>query len=265
MVEKAQSGNFDAIKELVSMHESWIFNISLRMTGNTQDAEDATQEILIKMLTKLSTFESKSSFRTWLYRIATNHVLNMKRSQRENFFLSFEKHKNFISESDGIGEKDRYSSSPDEAMLVDAIKVQCTMGMLLCLDRRQRLIFILGFIFGVSSKTGGEMLEISQDSFKQELHRARTQLKNYMNENCSLINKSNSCSCERKKKKAMDLGLVDRNTNLFNDSHVAKVKDFVKKSPYLFEKKSIKKIREQFLRSPFIESNSVVEKIKGLI
>jgi hypothetical protein len=77
LVEKAQSGNFDALKELVSMHESRIFNISLHMTGNTQGAKDATQEILIKMLTKLSTFENKSSFRTWLYRISTNHVLNM--------------------------------------------------------------------------------------------------------------------------------------------------------------------------------------------
>src|SRR2546427_9348614 len=49
----------------------------------SQDAEDATQEILVKLITKLSTFEGRSSFRTWLYRIAVNHVLNMKRQKWE--------------------------------------------------------------------------------------------------------------------------------------------------------------------------------------
>jgi RNA polymerase sigma factor (sigma-70 family) len=53
------------------------------MLHHPQDAEDATQEILIKVLTRLSSFEGRSSFRTWLYRIVVNHVLNMKRGQEE--------------------------------------------------------------------------------------------------------------------------------------------------------------------------------------
>jgi RNA polymerase sigma factor (sigma-70 family) len=53
------------------------------MLHHPQDAEDATQEILIKVLTRLSPFEGRSSFRTWLYRIVVNHMLNMKRERVE--------------------------------------------------------------------------------------------------------------------------------------------------------------------------------------
>jgi len=60
----------------------WIYNIAVRMLHHPQDAEDATQEILIKVLTRLSPFEGRSSFRTWLYRIVVNHVLSMKRGRR---------------------------------------------------------------------------------------------------------------------------------------------------------------------------------------
>jgi RNA polymerase sigma factor (sigma-70 family) len=54
------------------------------MLYHPQDAEDATQEILVKILTRLSSFEGRSSFRTWLYRIAVNHLLNIRRSRVED-------------------------------------------------------------------------------------------------------------------------------------------------------------------------------------
>ena len=70
-------------RRLIQRHQAWIYNIAVRMLYHPQDAEDATQEILIKALTRLSSFEGRSSFRTWLYRIVINHVLNMKRGRVE--------------------------------------------------------------------------------------------------------------------------------------------------------------------------------------
>ena len=264
IVEKAKSGDFDAIKNLIGIYESWIFNLALRMTGNAQDAEDATQEILMKMLTKLSTFENKSEFKTWLFRIAKNHILNMKRSQRELYFLSFEKHKDFIQNTDLINQNYQNNNDPEEEIVVNSIKNECLIGMLLCLDREQRFILILAFIFGVSIKTGSEIMEISKDSFKQRLHRARMQLKNYMNDNCSLIDRKNTCSCARKSKKAIESGFIDPDTSLFNKIHVAKIKEFVRQRAYILETRSIKKIHELFLQSPFIESREVLLKIDRL-
>jgi RNA polymerase sigma factor (sigma-70 family) len=83
LVARAKGGDREALEAIVRRHQAWIYNIALRMLYHPQDAEDATQEILIKALTRLSSFEGRSSFRTWLYRIVVNHVLNMKRGRRE--------------------------------------------------------------------------------------------------------------------------------------------------------------------------------------
>src|SRR5712692_889274 len=83
LVTHVQNGSREALELLIKRHQAWIYNIVLRMTYLPQDAEDATQEILIKLMTKLSTFEGRSSFRTWLYRMVVNHVLNMKRARGE--------------------------------------------------------------------------------------------------------------------------------------------------------------------------------------
>jgi RNA polymerase sigma factor (sigma-70 family) len=83
LVLRARSGDRKALEELIQRHQAWIYNIAIRMLYHPQDAEDATQEILIKVLTRLSSFEGRSSFRTWLYRIVVNHVLNMKRGRVE--------------------------------------------------------------------------------------------------------------------------------------------------------------------------------------
>src|SRR5512136_2138906 len=94
LVVLAQHGQREALETLLQRHQDWIYNIALRMVGSPQDAEDVTQEILIKLLTKLSTFQGKSSFRTWLYRIVANHAINMKKQPREYFFASFQHHAN---------------------------------------------------------------------------------------------------------------------------------------------------------------------------
>jgi len=83
-IERALDGDAAALESLVLRHQSWIFNIALNMTGDIQHAEDVTQEILIKMISKLSSYDpQKAAFRTWLYRIVANHVINMKESRKE--------------------------------------------------------------------------------------------------------------------------------------------------------------------------------------
>src|ERR1700758_1155563 len=89
LVARARSGDREALEDLVQRHQGWIYNIAIRMLYHPQDAEDATQEILIKAVTRLSSFEGRSSFRTWLYRLVVNHVLNMKRGRIEQEILGF--------------------------------------------------------------------------------------------------------------------------------------------------------------------------------
>jgi RNA polymerase sigma factor (sigma-70 family) len=93
LVRRIQNGDREALESLVRRHQDWIYNIGLRMVYLPEDAEDATQEILIKLLTKLSTFEGRSSFRTWLYRLVCNHVLNMKRGRADKAEWTFLKYR----------------------------------------------------------------------------------------------------------------------------------------------------------------------------
>ncbi len=91
LVAEALAGSRPALDGLVARHQRWIYNIAFRMVMTPQDAEDVTQEVLIKVLTKLSSYDpGKAAFRTWLYRIVTNHVINMKSRGYEAAMTSLE-------------------------------------------------------------------------------------------------------------------------------------------------------------------------------
>ncbi len=252
LVASAQQGNYVSLEKLVIKHQSFIYNVALRMTGSIQDAEDVTQEILIKMLTKLSTFQGNSSFRTWVYKIISNHVLNMKKSRRENMFLSFSKHQDFLNSIPDLDLEDSYGSETEKMVLFEETKIMCMTGMLLCLSRKQRLVFILGSIYGLSSSIGGEIMELTPELFRKNLSRARMQLRNYMNDNCSLLNKNGSCRCSRKTKATILRGRIDPNNLQFIPAYIQKAKNFV--SQHLYNKKSTMSIEALFQAQPFLES-----------
>src|SRR5207244_1227869 len=112
------------------------------------------------LITKLSNFERRSSFRTWLYRIVVNHVLNMKRTRLEELEWTFEKYGSGLNNAPDEDLPDPRSVPADLQLLVEEAKVGCTSGMLLCLTRDQRLVYILGEILGVTDVVGAELLEI---------------------------------------------------------------------------------------------------------
>lgn len=214
-----------ALEELVLRHQAWIYNIAVRMVFFPQDAEEVTQEVLVKAITKLSTFQGKSKFRTWLYRIAANHVLNMKRRNAEAGVTSFADYGAAIERTPDLDLPDAKSVPVAVPMLVEEAKQSCTMGMLLCLDRKQRLVFTLGEIFSVSDTVGGEVLEMTADNFRQCLARARRDLHQFMTNQCGLVNKNNPCRCPKKTRGFIEAGHVDPQRLLFADQQVERVRD----------------------------------------
>ena len=168
LVDHAKSGDRAALEKLVLRHQAWIYNIAIRMVFHPQDAEEVTQEVLVKVITKLSTFKGESKFRTWLYRIAANHVLNMKRRSAETKVTTFADYGAAIDRTPDLDLPDRKSVPVELPVLVEEAKNGCTMGMLLCLDRKQRLIFTLGEILGVSDAVGAEVLEMTPENFRVE-------------------------------------------------------------------------------------------------
>src|SRR5467141_1087113 len=225
LVEQAKNGDRAALEKLILRHQAWVYNIAVRMVFRPQDAEEITQEVLVKVITKLSTFKGESNFRTWLYRIVANHVLNMKRRSAETLELSFAKFGAAIDNTPDLDLPDPKSVPVEVPLLVEEAKIGCTTGMLLCLDRKQRLIFTLGEILGASDTVGSEVLEMSADNFRQCLARARRDLYSFMNNQCGLVNKDNPCRCPKKTKGFIEQGHVNPHHLLFVSQHVERVRD----------------------------------------
>src|SRR5882672_5571415 len=230
LVARARSGSREALEELVRRHQGWIYNIAVRMLYHPHDAEDATQEILIKAVIRLSSFEGRSSFRTWLYRIVVNHVLNMKRGRVEHTSPGFRSYGEALDHTPDSELPDPSSVSADAHLLVAEAMLACTSGMLLCLDREQCLTYILGEIFGVTDAVAAEVLEISGENFRQRLARARRDLRNFMNDKCGLVNQANPCRCTKKTRGFIQAGHVDPENLLFARDHISQVREAVPKA-----------------------------------
>jgi RNA polymerase sigma factor (sigma-70 family) len=225
LVEHAKNGDRAALEKLVLRHQAWIYNIAVRMVFQPQDAEEVTQEVLVKAITKLSTFRGESKFRTWLYRIAANHVLNMKRRSSEAQSLTFAAFGAALDNTPDLDLPDPKTVPVELPLLVEEAKVGCTTGMLLCLDRKQRLIFTLGEILGASDTVGGDVLGMTADNFRQCLTRARRDLYSFMNNQCGLVNKNNPCRCPKKTKSFIEAGHVDPHHLLFVSQRIERVKE----------------------------------------
>ncbi len=194
LIAEALGGNVQSLEELIRLHQAWIYNIAIRMVFDPNDAQDITQEILIKIITKLSTYDSKkAAFRTWLYHIVANHVLDMKKKKYEGAVTSFEDYYNHAQFPDENPE-----AYPGYKMLIEESKIGCYVGSLLCFDRRQRLVFILGAIFNVDDTIGSEIIGISKSNFRQILSRSRKKLHNFVSQNCGLLDDKNPCHCSTK-------------------------------------------------------------------
>ncbi len=224
LVEQAKAGDRFALESLVLRHQAWVYNIAVRMVFQPHDAEEVTQEVLVKVITKLSTFNGESSFRTWLYRIVANYVLNMKRRGGETQATTFADYGAAIDATPELDLPDPNTVPVDLPVLVDEAKNGCTMGMLLCLDRKQRLIFTLGEILGASDTVGGEVLEMTADNFRQCLARARRDLHNFMNGQCGLVNTDNPCRCPKKTQGFIEAGHVDPYHLLFVPQHFERIR-----------------------------------------
>jgi RNA polymerase sigma factor (sigma-70 family) len=261
---QARAGDRKALEDLLERHQGWIFNISLRMIYHPQDAEDATQEILVKILTRLSCFEGRSSFRTWLYRIAINHLLNIRRSRVEDPAINFRMYGEELDKTPDLDLPDPEGPFPDTNLLVSEVMLACTSGMLLCLDREQRMAYILGGILSVSDTVAAEVLEISTDNFRQRLARARRDLRSFMNDKCGLVNQANPCRCAKKTRGFIQAGHVDPNNLLFHRERICEVREAAPQA-YQTIKNLDGKCAEIYRQHPFYKPPDLAQMVRQLV
>ncbi len=190
----ATAGDKKALETLIGSVQDMVFNLSLRMLGTFSDAEDATQDILLKMITHLSSFRGESAFTTWVFRIAANHLKNYKKHMFAHHPLSFEFYGNDI-ENGKIEDLPDLTQNVEKDLLAEELKMSCTNVMLQCLDVESRCIFILGTMFKLDSRIAGEILGITPEAYRQRLSRTRKKMADFLGQYCGEYGRG-KCKCK---------------------------------------------------------------------
>lgn len=207
-VRRAKDGDRQALEEVVYGIQEKVYGLALRMLGHQEDAEDEGQEILIKVITHLSNFREESAFTSWVYRIASNHLLTARKKRYERMGLTFD----LLEESVSAGLENMEPltvSGPERDVLLEETRVGCMQGALVCLERDVRIAVILGEQYGVTSKEGAFILDITPELFRKRLSRGRKRLQNFMHKNCGLVNSDNGCRCHKQAGGRLKNGYID--------------------------------------------------------
>lgn len=196
LIHKATAGDKESLETVILSIQDLVFNLSLRMLGTFPDAEDATQDILLKVITHLSSFKGESAFSTWVFRIATNHLRNYQKHMFARFPLSFEFYGDDIKNGK-INDVPDLTQNVETAILAEELKLSCTNVMLQCLDPESRCIFILGTMFKVDSRIAGDILGITPESYRQRLSRIRSRMADFLKEYCGEYG-NGKCHCVKR-------------------------------------------------------------------
>lgn len=195
LVERAKMGNKDVLEEIVRRIQDNVYGLAIRMLFIPADAEDAAQEILVKVITHLGTFKGESRFETWVYSIASNHLLTTRKCRAERWQLTFDKCVHIIEEGNLDKGGDAFIEA-EQNLIVEETKLACVHYLLLCLKREVRLAVILGEIFGVKSTEGAKILDLTPAAYRQRLSRGKKQLMDFLVKRCGLVNPNNPCRCK---------------------------------------------------------------------
>ena len=193
LIQKATAGDKPSLETVICSVQDLVFNLSLRMLGTFPDAEDASQDILLKVMTHLSSFKGESSFSTWVFRIAVNHLKDYKKHMFARFPLSFEFYGDDIQNA-GTEDVPDLTQNVEQAILAEELKLSCTNVMLQYLDTESRCIFILGTMFRVDSRIAGEILGITPEAYRKRLSRVRKKMADFLTEYCGEYGKG-KCHC----------------------------------------------------------------------
>jgi RNA polymerase sigma factor (sigma-70 family) len=212
LVAAAVGGSERALEQLLRAVVDDILRLSRRMLWHPQDAEDATQEILVKVATRLSTFRGDARVTTWAHRIAVNHLLTIRRRRAEDPALTFT-----AFGEDLARDLDAAYDAPavDEDLLAEEVMVGCTQAMLLCLDREHRIAYVLGDVLELRSEEAATICEISPAAFRKRLQRARGRVQEFMQGHCGVLDAVNPCRCRRRIGAAIQHDRLDPGNLLF--------------------------------------------------
>jgi RNA polymerase sigma factor (sigma-70 family) len=190
---QAREGDRAALEALAAGLQDRLYRLALRMLGDPESARDATQEILVLVVTQLSTFRGESSVSTWAYRVATRYLLKQRKLARRYTFEAF------AEENLGLPPNQIEPSTlaqADARLLEREVYLGCAQAMLQALEPADRITFVLGSICQLEGREAAFVLEISEPAFRKRLSRVRATFDAFLHKHCGVANPAAKCRCE---------------------------------------------------------------------
>ncbi|MDJ0763788.1 MAG: RNA polymerase sigma factor [Myxococcota bacterium] len=264
LVQLAKEGHKESLEGLISRIQDRVYGLALRMLGNPADAEDAAQEILIKIITRLNSFRAESKFTSWAFRVATNHLLTTRKRRAEIRAMSFEEHVAWV-EREIVADRPTLQPNIEWALVQQEARLLCIQSMLLCLSRPLRIAYILSDVFDLKSQEAAHVLDITPAAYRKRLARARKSLLTFLSNHCHFMNAENRCRCERVAPLAVRAGAIDPEKLVFTQ-HPCRSREKELPLDYLEQLDSLQRLAALFKSHPdYVAPNTYLETLRDLI
>jgi RNA polymerase sigma-70 factor (ECF subfamily) len=173
LIARAQQGDEAAFQALFNTHKRRVYSLCLRMTGDTAEAEDLTQEAFLQLFRKISTFRGESAFTTWLHRLVVNVVLmHLRRKGLQQISLD---------EVDSTQEEPvKRDYGDDDRRLIGSIDRVSLDRAIAALPRGYRTVFVLHDVEGYEHNEIAQIMGCSIGNSKSQLHKARLRLREHL-------------------------------------------------------------------------------------
>jgi len=174
LVLKAQDGDVRAFDELVERYHDRIYNLTYNMTSNREDAEDLTQEIFVKAFKALPRFKGKSSFYTWLYRIAINKTINYRKKRNRNRPISLDQFDQEIKTDETYHDLTA-KGSPLRNINLTELQQKLNAAMQ-TLSEKHRAVLVMHDMQGIPHDEIAKVVGVSSGTIRSRLFYARRQM-----------------------------------------------------------------------------------------
>jgi len=173
LVRDLQAGKSEVFDKLAALYQKKIYALSFNLTRNAMDAEDVVQEVLLTLFKKIHTFQGRSAFSSWVYRITVNTAYMKLRSKKKEKSISIEELYPAFSGSGFQQEKIQDWSEHTESLLFTNETRETIQKAVDLLPDKEKVVFLLRDVEGLSTEEVSEVLELTIPAVKSRLHRAR--------------------------------------------------------------------------------------------
>ena len=177
LIENFTKGSEASFEELVRRYETKVHNLAMRLTRNTEDAEEVLQDVFITVYRKVAGFEGKSKFSSWLYRITVNAAFMKLRKRKNDHNISIDDAIPAIHQQVARGDHQTEFTMPCDALAMNKELKVALEQAIAKLPGEYQAVFVLRDVDGLSNKEVGDILDLSIPAVKSRLHRSRLMLR----------------------------------------------------------------------------------------